>query len=87
MPTIKYDGDISAHFVFIQIITRFGISKDLDTNHGRHIQNKMMAKLAFKLGYKKEKFYSYYSQANDGVEDVNKYLKAILQKKHLTKQK
>ena len=56
MPTIKYDGDISAHFVFIQIITRFGISKDLDTNHGRHIQNKMMVELAFKLRYKQENF-------------------------------
>ena len=40
----------------------------------------MMEKLAFTLGYKQERVYSYYLQANDGVEDVNKYLKAILEK-------
>ena len=52
MPTIKSDGEMTVHFVFNQIITRFDISKDLVTNHGRHFQNQMMEKLALNLGYK-----------------------------------
>ena len=36
MPTIKYNGETDAHFVFNQIITRFGILKEPVTNHGRH---------------------------------------------------
>ena len=46
MPMIKSDGEIAAHFIFNQIITRFGISKELVTDHGRHFQNNMMEKLA-----------------------------------------
>ena len=42
MPTVKYDSETAAHFVFNQIIPRFGIPKELVTNHGRHFQNKMM---------------------------------------------
>ena len=52
MPTVKYDGEIAAHFIFNQIITWFGIPKELVTYHGRHFQNKMMEELASKLGYK-----------------------------------
>ena len=36
MPTIKSDSEIAVHFIFNQIITRFGILKDLVTYHGRH---------------------------------------------------
>ena len=36
MPTVKSNGETAAHFVFNQIITRFGISKDLVTDHGSH---------------------------------------------------
>jgi len=42
MPTVKSDDETAAHFVFNQIITRFGISKDLVTDHGLHFQNRMM---------------------------------------------
>ena len=42
MPTIKSDGEIAAHFVFNQIITFFGILKELVIGHGRHFQNWMM---------------------------------------------
>ena len=40
MPTIKSDGETAAHFMFKQIITRFGILKELVTDHGRHFQKK-----------------------------------------------
>ena len=52
MPTVKYDGDTTDHFVFNQIISRFGISRELVTDHGSHFQNCMMEELASKLGYK-----------------------------------
>ena len=79
MPTIKYDGETAVHFIFNQIITQFSIPKELVTNHGRHLQNKMMEELASKLGYKQEHSSSYYPQANGQVEAMNKSLKSILQ--------
>ena len=79
MPTITFDGEIAAHFMFNQIITQFGIPKELVTNHGRHFQNKMMEELASKLGYKQEHSSSYYLQANGQVKAVNKSLKSIFQ--------
>ena len=54
------NGETAAHFLFNQIITRFGISKELVTNHGSHFQNRMMEELASKLGYKKEHSSYYY---------------------------
>ena len=54
MPTVKYDSEIAAHFVFNQIITQFRILKELVIDHGRHFQNRMMEELASKLGYKQE---------------------------------
>ena len=45
MPTFSNDGEIATLFVFNQIIYRFGIPKDIVTNHGSHFQNKMMTKL------------------------------------------
>ena len=36
MPTIKSDGETATHFVFNQIITRFGIPRELVTDHGRN---------------------------------------------------
>ena len=64
MPTVKYDDKIAAHFVINQIITRFGIPKELVTDHGSHFQNHMMEELASKLGYKQEHSSSYYPQVN-----------------------
>ena len=80
MPTVKFDGETTAHFIFNQIITWFGIPKELVTDHGRNFQNKMMEELALKLGYKQEHSSSYYPQENGQVEAVNKSLKSILQR-------
>ena len=52
MPTVKFDGETSTHFVFNQIITWFGIPKELVIDHGRHFQNWMMEELALTLGHK-----------------------------------
>ena len=80
MPTVKFDDETVAHFVFNQIITRFRIPKELVTDHGLHFQNRMMEELASKLGYKQEHSYFYYPQANGQVELVNRSLKSILQR-------
>ena len=80
MPTVKSDGEIAAHFVFKQIITRFGILKELVTDHGLHFQNRMMEELESKLGYKQEHSSSYYPHVNGQVEAENKSLKYILQR-------
>ena len=64
MPMVKSDSETAIHFIFNQIITCFGISKELVTNHGRNFQNRMMEELASKLGYKQEHSSSYYPQVN-----------------------
>ena len=79
MPIVKSNGETAAHFIFNQIITQFGIPKELVTNHGRHVQNKLMEELDSKLGYKQEHSSSCYPQVNGQVEAVNKSLKSILQ--------
>ena len=35
MPTVKSNGETATHFIFNQIITQFGIPKELVTDHGR----------------------------------------------------
>jgi hypothetical protein len=80
IPTIKSDGETATHFVFNQIIAWFGILKEIVIDHGSHFQNKMMTKLASKLGFKQDHSSSYYPQTNGQVEPVNKSLKSILQK-------
>ena len=80
MPTIKFDGETTPHFVFNHIITQFGIPRDLVIDHGWHFQNRMLNKLSLKLGYKQDYSSSYYPQANGQVEDVNKSLNFIMQR-------
>ena len=79
MPTIKDGREIAAYFIFSQIITQFGIMREIFTDHGMHFQNKMMVDLYFKLGYNKEHSSSYYPEVNGQVEAMNKSLKSILQ--------
>ena len=52
MPTFKADGETTVFFVFNQIIARFGIPKDIVTDHGNHFQNIMMTELTTMLGFK-----------------------------------
>ena len=42
MPTVKSDDETATYFFFNQIITQFGIPRELVMNHGKHFQNKMM---------------------------------------------
>jgi len=51
MPTVKNDGETTAIFIFNNIITRFGVPRQIVTNHGSHFENAMMKELAAKLGF------------------------------------
>ena len=68
------------HLLFNQIITGFGILRELITDHGKNFQNKMMVELSLRLGYKQEHSSSYRPQENGQVEAMNKSLKSILQR-------
>ena len=78
MPTYKADGETAAFFIFNQIIVRFGIPKDIVTDHGSHFQNSMMTELTTMLGFIQENSSSFYPQENGQVEAVNKTLNTIL---------
>ena len=78
MPTFKADGETKTFFMFNQIITHFGIPKEIVTDHGSHFHNNMMTELTTMLGFKQDHSSSFYPQANGQVEAVNKTLKTIL---------
>jgi hypothetical protein len=80
IPTIKSDGNTVAFFIFNQIIAWFGIPSEIVTDHGNHVQNEIMEEIAYNMGFKHGHFPPYYPQENGQVEDINKSLKAILQK-------
>ena len=54
MPTYKNYSKKSALFLFTQIISRFGIPREIVTDHGSHFQNQLMSELALKLGFRQE---------------------------------
>jgi hypothetical protein len=60
MPKFNNDGKNEPLFIFNQIITRFGILKEIVTEHGSHFQKKMMIELTSNLGFKQEHSSPYY---------------------------
>jgi hypothetical protein len=80
IPMFNNDGETMTLFIFNQILARFGILKDIFTNHGSHLQKKMITDLTSNIGFKQEHLFPYYPQENGQVEDVNKSLKTILQR-------
>jgi transposase InsO family protein len=79
MPTFKDDWETTTLFLFNQIIARFGVSREIVTDHDSHFQDKMMTELMSNLGLRQEHSSPYYPQENGQVEAVNKSLKTILQ--------
>eukprot|EP00253_Pinus_taeda_P014165 PITA_14165 len=64
MTTYKNDIDTKTLFLFNQVISRFGVLREIVTDHGSHFQNQLMSKLALKLGFHQENSSPYYPQAN-----------------------
>jgi hypothetical protein len=60
MPSFKYDGETTTLFLFNQIIARFGVPRDIVTDHGSHFQNQMMTEFTSNLGLQKEHSSPYY---------------------------
>jgi hypothetical protein len=79
MPTILNDGFTTSLFFFNHIITHFGVSQSIVTNHGSHFQNHMMSDLHAKLVFHHENSSPYYPQANGQVEAIKKFLKTMIQ--------
>jgi len=52
MPTVKNNDETSTIFIFNNIITRFGVPRQIVTDHGSHFKNTMMKELASKLGFR-----------------------------------
>jgi transposase InsO family protein len=80
IPSIKSYVKTATFLVFNQIITRFGIPREIVTDHGSHFQNEMMKELTSKLGFNHSHSSPYYPHENGQVETVNKSLKTSLQK-------
>eukprot|EP00253_Pinus_taeda_P026596 PITA_26596 len=51
MPTFKNDSETAALFLFNQVISQFGIPREIFTNHGSDFQNQLMPELDLKLGF------------------------------------
>ena len=75
MPTYAEDGKISTLFLFNHVISRFGVSQAIVTNHGYHFRNQMMAELSANMGFRHENSTPYYPKGNGQVEAINKVLK------------
>jgi hypothetical protein len=54
MPMFKDDREIIALFLFNQIIARFGVPREIVTDHDSHFQKKMMTELTSNLGLRQE---------------------------------
>jgi hypothetical protein len=52
MPMFSNDGEKLTLFKFNQVINRFGVPREIVTNHESHFQNKMMLELDLKLVFK-----------------------------------
>jgi ABC-type uncharacterized transport system ATPase subunit len=71
---------IAAHFIFDDIITRFGCMKILMSNQGTHFINKTVEALNVKFAVHHQKRTPYHPQANGTVEAFNKILETTLMK-------
>jgi transposase InsO family protein len=80
MPTYSNDGTTTALFIFKHIISRFGVPNTIVTDHGSHFRNKMMTKLAARLGFHHENSTPYYPHDNGQVEAINRVLKTMIQR-------
>ena len=60
MPTYTEENKTAALFLFNHIIARFRIPRAIVTDHGSQFQNKMMAEISVKLGFRHDNSTPYY---------------------------
>jgi hypothetical protein len=78
--TFSNDDTTTTHFVLNHIIDRFDVPNTIVMDHGSHFRNKMMIKLASRLGFHHENLISYYPQTSGEVESINRVLKTTIQR-------
>ena len=79
MPTYDNMEEIATRFLFNHVITRFGVPKELVSDHGNHFGNEIFQELSHHLGFTHEFVSPYYPKSNGKVQVVNKVLKIMLQ--------
>ena len=72
--------EITTHFLFEQVITRFGCPRVLMSNQGTHFLNSTICMMLEEFEVHHQKRTPYHPQANDTVEAFNKILKNALTK-------
>jgi hypothetical protein len=65
MPTFNNTDDIATHFFFNHVISHFGVSLQLVSDHEKHFENKIFVKLSSILGFSHESTSPYYPQSTN----------------------